>query len=230
MLRWEGFKPACDANPDAIGLGMIEHAFPNRVFPTATIHEFIIGIPEHAAATGGFIAGLLKSCMKESGICLWISTSRSLFPPALKMFGIEPHRIIFIDLTRQKDVLWATEEALKCEGISAVIAELEQVSFAESRRLQLAVEKSRVTGFIMRTNPNKVTATACTARWKITPLPSELEDNMPGVGFPRWNIELLKVRNGNPGSWKVEWSANHFSVVTQKTIRLAPEKERRKAG
>ncbi len=28
---------------------------------------------------------------------------------------------------------------------------------------------------------------------------------MPGVGAPRWKVELLKVRNGLPGAWIVEW-------------------------
>ena len=29
---------------------------------------------------------------------------------------------------------------------------------------------------------------------------------MPGVGMPRWKVELLKVRNGVPGEWIVEWA------------------------
>ncbi|HEY4206229.1 MAG TPA: hypothetical protein VGM31_05445, partial [Puia sp.] len=33
---------------------------------------------------------------------------------------------------------------------------------------------------------------------------------MPGVGFPRWNIELSRIRNGHPGSWVVEWQAGRF--------------------
>jgi len=40
------------------------------------------------------------------------------------------------------------EEALKCESLSAVIAETPEISFTVSRRLQLAVEQNRVTSFI----------------------------------------------------------------------------------
>jgi protein ImuA len=36
---------------------------------------------------------------------------------------------------------------------------------------------------------------------------------MPGVGFPRWNVELLKVRNGQPGNWQVEWMDGRFNPV-----------------
>jgi len=50
------------------------------------------------------------------------------------------------------------------------------------------------------------------------------------VGFPRWNVELLKVRNGNPGAWKIEWSAGSFRpVINKQTIELQREHVR-KAG
>ncbi len=212
ILLLEGFKPPAAGKKNITGLAIIENAFPNGIFPAGAIHEFLNNEPEHLAASGGFIAGLLNSLMDRGGVCLWVSASRTLFPPALSSFGLEPHRVIFIDLERKKEILWATEEALKYEGLAAVVAELDEISFAESRRLQLAVEKSRVTGFIIRKNCRKINTTACTTRWRITHLPSKLEEGMPGVGHPRWNVELLKVRNGNPGSWQVEWDTNHFHV------------------
>jgi protein ImuA len=213
ILLWEGFKPPSAGAVSIFGLGEIEEAFPNAVFPTGTVHEFVNAEPEHAAACNGFIAGLLQPLMKNGGACLWVGTSRKLFPPALGIFGIAPERIIFADLKREKDVLWAAEEGLKCKGLAAVIAEVREISFAESRRLQLAVEQSKVTGFILRTDPCKLSATACAARWRITPVASETEDNMPGVGFPRWKVELLKVRNGQPGNWQIEWMEGKFNPV-----------------
>lgn len=230
ILAWQGFIPPAADNTAGIGLGPLEAAFPNAVFPTGAIHEFLSARPEHAAASGGFIAGLLKTLMLNGGACLWISMSRSLFPPALKTFGVEPDRVIFVDLHREKDVLWAMEEALKCGGLAAVIGEVQELSFTQSRRLQLAVEQSRVTGFIIRSDLPKLSATACVARWKITHLPSELEAGMPGVGFPRWNVELLKVRNGNPGTWKIEWQAGGFMPVGENVGGTMLKGQSRMAG
>jgi len=226
ILLWEGFKPPPPGAAGLAGLGPVEAAFPNGVFPTGAVHEFLSAEPEHAAAAGGFINGLLSALMQQGGACLWISQARTLFPPALKAFGVEPDRFIFIDLKREKDVLWATEEALKCEGLAAVVAEVREISFTESRRLQLAVEQSRVTGFIIRGIARKLSTTACVARWKITPLPSELEAGMPGVGHPRWNVELLKVRNGSPGHWKMEWIAGQFSTITEPVAEEMLHEER----
>jgi protein ImuA len=225
ILLWQGFKPPTACRKEHIGLGHIEDAFPNAVFPKGALHEFLTEAPEHAAASAGFISGLLHALMQEGGACLWISVSRTIFPPSLKAFGVEPDRIIFIDLRQEKDVLWAMEEALKCEGLSAVVAEVSDINLTASRRLQLAVEKSKVTGFILRTDPRKLSTTACVARWRITPLPSVLEAGMPGVGFPRWTVELLKVRNGNPGTWQMEWAAGSFRTVKETDQILISEQE-----
>jgi protein ImuA len=218
ILLLEGFKPSEATIGGTFGLGPIEAAFPNGVFPTGTIHEMICPTLEQAAATGGFMSGLLASLMQNGGACLWIGTSRTIFPASLITFNVEPDRIIFIDLNREKDVLWAIEEALKCEGLAAVVGEIREISFAQSRRLQLAVENSKVTGFLLRNDPKKLGTTTCVARWQITPLPSEPEDELPGVGFPRWQVDLLRVRNGNPGSWKVEWIDGRFIPIEEEII------------
>jgi len=213
ILLKQGYKPIPADATRIKGLEQIEAAFPNGVFPVGMMHEFVSPQAEHSAASGAFIAGLLESLIEQSGICLWVSVGRTLFPPALKKFGIEPDSIVFVDARREKEVLWVTEEALKCEGLTAVIAEIRDLNFVQSRRLQLAVEQSKVTGFVLRNQVIKPSTTTCVARWQITPLPSEPKDGLPGVGFPRWQVELSKVRNGMPGIWQVEWRGNAFALL-----------------
>jgi protein ImuA len=231
ILLWQGFKPQAAAKAERVGLGEIEQAFPGGVFPKRAIHEFITVLPEDSASSGGFIAGLLAVLMQDGAACVWVSTSRRLFPASLSTFNVEPERIIFMDVKTEKDVLWITEEALKCEGLAAVVAELNNLSLIESRRLQLAVEESGVTGFILRKDASKATSTVATARWKISPLPTDTTSGLPGLGFPRWQVELLKVRNGNPGSWVLEWAGENFAAVNKITGQAVwTEKEKRKIG
>jgi protein ImuA len=213
MIRWEGFRPPQPGINNDLGLGPVAAAFPEGVFPTGAIHEFISNCPEDTAASGGFIAGLVQKLLTSGGACLWISYTRRIYPPALKLFGVNPDSVIFVDVPMQKDVLWVTEEALKCEGVATVICETKELSFPESQRLQLAVEKSQVTGFVLRKDVKKINTTACVARWQIRPVPSQLRTGMPGVGHPRWQVDLLKVRNGKPGSWTVEWKKQNFQTV-----------------
>jgi protein ImuA len=223
----QGFKRTTNNVLLDVRLGAIKNAFPNATFPLGAVHEFITSA-EHYAATTGFISVLLSSLMQKDRAAIWISTTRTIFPPALKSFGIAPDKIIFIDLKKEKEMLWAMEEALKCNGLSAVIAEISELNFIASRRLQLAVEQSQVTGFILRRNPPSLNTTACVTRWKITPLASELTDNMPGVGFPRWNVELLKVRNGYSGKWQIEFAAGRFKHIS--TIAAIPLEQKKKTG
>ncbi len=211
ILSAQGFKPASLAYAEHFDLGPIQACFPNAIFPTGTIHEFLAHQSEDAASSEGFISGLLATLMQNGNTCLWISRNRKLFPPAMQSFGVLPDQIIFIDLYREKEILWVMEEALKCEGLAAVIAELPDIDFAQSRRLQLAVEKSRVTGIIIRKEPKRLSATACTVRWQVKPQPSQLQEGLPGVGHPRWEIELLKVRNGHTGIFYMEWNEDHFA-------------------
>lgn len=228
ILPLEGIKALPTDNKINLGFKPIESAFPNTTFPAGCMHEFLSASTEDTGATSGFIACLLSRLMQLGGAAIWISSSRTVFPIALKTFGVEPDQIIFIDLAKEREVLWTMAEALKCNRLTVVIGELREINFKESRRLQLVVEQSRVTGFILRQQPRIQNTIACISRWRITSLQSELEEGMPGVGFPRWNVELLKVRNGYPGKWKVEWQSNHFEEISENIFSI--EEQQRKTG
>jgi len=225
LLSLQGFN---DEQHNAVvdtALGKMKSAFPNHSFPISAVHEFIADVPD-AAATAGFIGIVLAALMNNKGAALWLSSRHSVFPPALQGIGIAPDKIIFIFLKNDKQIAWALEEALKCNGLSAVIGELKELSFTTSRRLQLAVEKSHVTGFILRYNSRQLQANACVSRWKIKPLSSELPGRLPGVGFPRWEVELLKIRNGHPGKWQIEFRGGRIRYInTSLTIALQQEKK-----
>jgi protein ImuA len=243
----QGFKPPKSGDVTDFGLGPMHAAFPNGHFPTGAVHEVLSSTAEGAAASVGFIGGLVGALMRGGGAVLWIGAGgvsggggmsmgggggmngagklggagmamggrRRVFPMALTNFGIEPDRVVFVELARQKDMLWVMEEALKCEGLAAVIGEIPEIGFTASRRLQLAVEKSRVTGFLLRDQPRSLGVNACVARWRVSPLASEPEAGLPGVGFPRWNVELLKIRNGRPGVWAFEWAGGRFRALEE---------------
>jgi len=208
ILSLQQHHQPTDKTPTNMGLGAIESAFADNVFPKAAVHELLSFSSEDAACTSAFMSVIISQLMQQGGFCLWISTvpRRSVFPPALKTFGIEPDRVLFIDMPKEKDTLWALEESLKCAALTAVVGEISELSFNDSRRLQLAVERSRVTGFIHRFRPKNQNAVACVSRWKITHLASSMPDQLPGLGFPEWNVELLKARGGKPGQWQVQYS------------------------
>jgi len=127
ILRMEGLGLA--SSPIDLGLGSMCEFFPNGSFPLGAVHEFISPRPETTASTTGFIAGILSSLIGNNGAVLWISASRKIFPPALRAFGVQPDRVVFVDLRKEKDVLWALDESLKCPSLTAVVGEVKELSF-----------------------------------------------------------------------------------------------------
>src|ERR1700754_4293756 len=101
ILPLQGYKPPPSGLAVDVGLGPIQAAFPNASFPTGAIHELISELAQDAAATCVFVGGLLGSLMANGGVCLWVGSQRTLFPPALKSFGVNHDRVIFVVLHKE---------------------------------------------------------------------------------------------------------------------------------
>lgn len=215
ILLLEGFKePVLE---EKTKLGYINEAFPNGSFPFSALHEFFCFNQEEVTSSSAFITALLSCRFRKGATVIWISPTRKVFPPALKCFGVEPHQVLFLNIKKEKDISWAINEALKCSSLSAVIGELPEMSLTASRRFQLAIEDAGVGCFILRSNPKNLLTTAV-SRWHIKPMHSKVEDDFPGVGHPRWQVNLLKVRNGKSGSWDIEWSNGGFQYVSKLAV------------
>jgi protein ImuA len=210
ILPLQGIRPISGLNAHC-GFEPLNAAFPNQQFPAGAVHEFLCNSTEQKVSSLGFMSGILSTFTNNNAIA-WVGAARNLFPPALAQFGINPSQILFIHPRKQKDLLWTIEEVMKCEAITAVISEIPEFSFMASRRLQLAVETSGVTGFILRKEQKSMT-TASVARWRITAAQSKIPGQLPGVGFPQWNVELVKVKNGKPGQWQLAWIDGKFELT-----------------
>lgn len=225
ILSLQGYRPAVAATGKQLLPAAVCKVFPQGIFPLGALHECLVQNRMQEAATGGFLAALLAGILAEQGIGIWISQRPAIYPPALANFSLYPEHIIFIRVKNEKEACWATEEVLHCNGIGAVVAELPKLDFTFSRRLQLAAEKSRVTGFIIRPENAMTANSTSAARWQVRSLPSETADDLPGVGYPRWQVELVKVKNGKGGSWQLEWDATKIKLITAATV-ITRERQR----
>lgn len=212
ILPLQGYKPLLQPAVDR-GLELLGQAFPGGMFPRGAMHDMGCPTVEDKVAAGGFIAGILSVLAKNNGNVVWISNGHHVFPPALAGFGLKPEHVVFVELAKERERAWAIEEALKCNGVSAVVGETDSISFTASRRYQLAVERSGVTGFLLC--GKQVQNTTSIARWVVKHRKSETSD-LPGIGFPSWQVELLKARNGRPMTWELEWRDGHFNAISER--------------
>lgn len=115
--------------------------------------------------------------------------------------GLHPDRVIFAEADCEQDVLSNMEEGLGYGGLGGVVGEIVRLPMTTSRRLQLAAEKTGTMGLVVRRWRRQTEAsdfgqpTASTTRWRVSVLPSE-ELPVPGVGRPRWLLELMRVKAG----------------------------------
>jgi protein ImuA len=124
-----------------------------------------------------------------------------LFAPAIAQAGLVPDRVIYVEAGDETSVLVCFEEGLRRGGLGTVVAEVARLSMMASRCLQLAADGSGTIGIAIRRWRRPAEAadfgqpTASITRWRITvhpatPLP------VPGVGRPRWQLELIRCRAG----------------------------------
>lgn len=196
------------------GVATLDAHLPGGGLLLGALHEVSGARPElaHAAAAALFAAGVAA---RLEGPVLWCLTRRDLFAPALAGAGLHPDRVLYAEAGDEATVLAVAEEALRYGGLAGVVAEVTRLGLTPSRRLQLAAEASGVTGLVLRRWPRDgrppAGSTAAATRWRVTalpssPLPASLwGGTTPGVGRPRWRLELLRCRGGEaPRIWTVE--------------------------
>jgi protein ImuA len=215
----------------------LDHHLPGGGLATGAIHEAFgagPGLP-HTAAAALFTAGTLA---RLRGPVLWCLTRRDLFAPALAGAGLHPDRVIYAEAGDDATVLAVAEDALRYRGLAGVVIEVTRLGLTPSRRLQHAAEASGVIGMVLRRWPSAdkppSEANAATTRWQIAALPSSpLAGTTPGVGRPRWGLELVRCRGGQaPLNWIVEAcdGKGRMRLVSDVADRSAAPAPRRAAG
>ncbi|MGN8154950.1 damage-inducible mutagenesis protein [Agrobacterium tumefaciens] len=182
------------------GVAQIDAILPGGGLAYGALHEFAGGGSGtvDGAAAALFAAGIAA---RTKGPIVWCLTRPDLFFPALAQAGLHPRRVIFVESDKEEDVAASMEEALSFGGLGAVVGEMVRLPMVVSRRLQLVAERTGTMALVVRRWRRQTEAsdfgqpTAATTRWRVGVLPSESLP-VPGIGRPRWYLELLRSRAG----------------------------------
>lgn len=211
-LEQDGIAPAACREILSTGMAEIDRFLPRGGLPRGAVHEVAEDMGGEGAAPAAWIARMLAAL---SGPVLWCARKPDLYAPGLAWLGLDPGRLVMVRAARDRDLFWTLEEAGREPGFAAVVGEIPGIDLTASRRLQLVAGMSGTTIFLLHRplgNRPGAQASAAMTRWRMTPQPSAVVAQKPGMagptldelGAPRWRLELLRARGGRPGQWIVE--------------------------
>jgi len=179
----------------------------------AVLKDALSARPFDAAVTAFVLACLPRSKMPV----LWVQDRASrlengrVYGPALK--GI---RLLRVEVSHARDVLWAMEEGAGCAGLAAVVGEVHGappvLDFTATKRLAMRAETSGVPVWLIRSGTVEGLS-AARERWRVGSLPSQVHPyNAAAPGAPVWEAELFRARGRSPGVWEVTYEGGQNSL------------------
>jgi protein ImuA len=191
----------------------------------AVLRDVLTDAPFDAAVTG-----FVMACLPDSAApVLWVSDRMSrrengrLYGAALRQFGFKG-RVLRVEVSHPRDVLWAMEEGAACAGLAAVVGEIhgapEVLSFTATKRLVLRAEASKVPIWLIRSGDHGALS-AARERWRVSSRPSQTHPyDAKAPGPPSWEAELFRARGRAPGVWVAEYDPKARTAADR--LRLFP--------
>ena len=173
------------------GLHALDELSPGGAFRRGAVHELLWRRPSAAPTTLALL--LAKAAQQMGGAVAWSDPERELYLPPLAAAGVDLRRLLLLRCPSRADQLWALAECMRCRGISATVASIQNLNQIEARRLQLAAERGGGIGLFMRSySPTAQTAYAAATRWLVQPAAGD-------DAMQRWRVELLYGHGGRTG-------------------------------
>ena len=201
----------------SIGIPEIDQILGGGLLQGAT-HEIMALTPRDLSAASGFALGLVGLLSPRNTPWVWIrqdAAGQELgepYGPGLASYGLNPAKLLLVQVPNAKEALRAAEESLRCQSLNVVLLEPwgdpKQLDLTATRRFSLAAEESGVTLITLRSGGHSPLGSART-RWDISALPSRSETDFE-LGLPAFLGRLVLNRQagaGGPGGeWMMEWS------------------------
>ncbi len=184
--------------------------------PLAGLHEWQLVLP-----------ALVQATARQSGAVVLVAPPCEPFGPALQSQGLRAERVCVVHADSPMVALWAAEQALRCQGVLAVMAWLPQAQPAALRRLQLAAAQQQQLLWVFRPVDAPVPASQVSQA-----SPAQLRLQVQGLALPGdaaeapgMQVQILK-RRGPPLAQVLHLPGCHPQLAQV----LVAQAERRRAA
>jgi len=138
--------------------------------------------------------------LARAGRCIvWVAAPYLPYAPALARQGLPLERLLMIRCTRPQESLWATEQALRCPAVGAVLGWSTHIVDRSLRRLQLAAEAGGSLGILHRPAVAADEPSPAALRLRLHAAPDGLM------------LEIRKARGGRAGA-RLHLTSAHLGV------------------
>jgi hypothetical protein len=230
LRRWQSARRPAGANRASTGCRALDGLFPAGGVARGTLIEWL------ATGNGGGAMWLALRVASEAsqgyGPLVVIDGRGMFYPPAAVQAGLDPERLIVVRVATARDESWALDQALRCEGVGAVLCMTDRLKPRAARRLQLAAEASGSVGFLVR--PAAVREEPCWSEVRL------LVEPRTGAAGQHWEgrrlaVEVLKTRGTVASELaqtkRLELEIDDETGIVRAVARLAsPAARRRSSG
>lgn len=217
----------------------LDKLLPERGLPTGSVVEWVSDVAGLRAAT------VALSCaaefLKQPGALAVVDPLHSFHPQALAAPGISLSRLLLVrpgtpsasdcmseaalSHTERADALWTLEQLARCAGVRIVLAWADRLSPTAQRRLQLAVENSGVTVFLIRPAAALRQTSWADLRFHVQWNGRSKDGHCQAAASTAFStpiaLELVRSRNAMQHRGRVWLSCDHETGVVSETSELA---------
>ncbi len=141
------------------GFKSLDRLLPQSGIPTGSLIEWVSDAPGLRTTT--IAVKCAAEFLRRPGAMAVVDPLNEFYPASLESFGVPLHRLMIVRPNQKKissalsqsersDSLWAIEQLARCSGVQILMTWIDRISSTAQRRLQLAVESSGVTVFMVR--------------------------------------------------------------------------------
>ncbi|HEY4973496.1 MAG TPA: translesion DNA synthesis-associated protein ImuA [Steroidobacteraceae bacterium] len=167
------------------GFAELDANLPGGGWPVGAVTELMsdaIGIGELS-----LLVPVLSRLARAGRYIAWIAPPYLPYAPALAQRGLPLERVLLIQTRNLQESLWATEQALRCPAVGAVLGWPAYIVDKNVRRLQLAAQAGGCLGILYRPSEAARESSPAALRLRLHAAPDGLA------------VEIQKSRGGRAG-------------------------------
>jgi len=189
--RIEGAKRPEGGTVVSTGCDDLDRLFPENGIRRGSLIEW------HGKGQGSGAGSLAlitaRQACADGGALVVIDREGTFFPPSALSLGIDRERLVVVRPANARDELWAIDQSLRCEAVSAVWGYVERLAARSFRRLQLSAEAGSGVGLFVRPLAMLGQPSWSDVRLLVEPLPA-------GGRSPQFRVEIVRCHIGRAGS------------------------------